>query len=153
MPDASRLVIKTARASNTGKHLSFSPWTGRPAYLQLLASLKPSTTRMKNCRPLALLVVSLWIVALEEWLKLWQFQAFWNTTASKKQRGSINNEVGGFVILVLPVRDNYCISVMALALRCFRNQRLLSVRSYGSHWDVTIGQRFGESILMSWAPE
>lgn len=91
MPGAPRIVIKFARISNTGKHLPFSPWKDWPAYLQLLASLKPSTTKMKNYRPLALFVISLWIVALEKWFKLWPFQAFWNTTASKIQRRSINN--------------------------------------------------------------
>ena len=91
VPDAARLVIKIARISNTGKHLSFSPWKGWPAYLQFLASLKPSTTKMKNYRPLAPFVISVWIVAVEKWFKLWPFQAFWNTTASKIQRSSIKH--------------------------------------------------------------
>lgn len=47
-------------------------------------------------------------------------------------------EVGGFVILVLPVGDNYLISLAVIAL-FFQTSGVPSLDGFRSHWEVTAG--------------
>lgn len=115
MPDGARLVIKTARINNTGKHLSFSPWKGGPAYLQLLASLKPSQPRL-NTTDLWPCSVFLRGLLLQSNGSGCDCSTMLGTPLHPEQRGAEIMAAGGFVALALPVEDNRYITGLCLYL-------------------------------------